>query len=100
MIYRMAIKVVGVKKREGVREGEREFRERFSGQLEICTVIDYILVNQKNKTKQKHEFIIILRDNQGKVLLYRRIPANDSRRNREVENHLFPTLSKIIVSGK
>lgn len=102
MIYRMAIKVVGVEKREGVREGEREFRERFSGQLEICTVIilylgylDYILVNQK-----KNEFIIILRDNQGKVLLYRRIPANDSRRNREVENHLFPTLSKLIVSGK
>lgn len=53
MIYRMAIKVVGVEKR-GVREGEREFRERFLGQLEICTVIDYILVNQKKKNKNKN----------------------------------------------
>jgi len=36
MIYKMAVKVVGVEKTEGVREGERE--TEFRGQLEVyCT---------------------------------------------------------------
>lgn len=38
--------------------------------------------------------------NKGKGLLHREIPANDSRRNRELENYSFSTLNKIIISGK
>lgn len=39
-------------------------------------------------------------ENKGKGLLHRGIPANDSRRNRELENYSFSTLNKKIISGK